>query len=128
MSPLGRGVAHFNRRVTNRLTRPLAPWLPGFGVVVHVGRTSGRQYRTPVNVFEAQDGYAIALTYGREAEWVRNVLAAGGCQLIVRGRRRRVDAPEIVRDDSRQLVPAPIRPILGFLGVCDFLRVRASGR
>ena len=127
MSPLGRGVARFNR-VTNRLTRPFAARLPGFGVVAHVGRTSGRQYRTPVNVFETREGYAIALTYGREAEWVRNVLAAGGCELIVRGRRRRVHAPEIVRDDSRQPVPAPIRPILGLLGVCDFLLVRASGR
>src|SRR5919201_3796951 len=31
---LGRGVARFNRRFTNRLTRPIARWAPGFGIVI----------------------------------------------------------------------------------------------
>jgi hypothetical protein len=54
MTPLlGRHVARFNPRVTNRITRPLARWLPGFGVVEHAGRRSGRRYRTPVNVFRS---------------------------------------------------------------------------
>jgi hypothetical protein len=53
-------VAHFNRRVTNRLTRPPARRLPGFGVVVHRGRKSGREYQTPVNVFETSGGYVVA--------------------------------------------------------------------
>jgi hypothetical protein len=48
---LGRRMAHFNRRVTDGLTRPLEHWLPGFGVVVHEGRKSKREYRTRVNVF-----------------------------------------------------------------------------
>jgi deazaflavin-dependent oxidoreductase (nitroreductase family) len=87
---LGRRTAHFNRRVTNRLTRPLARRLPGFGVVVHRGRKSGRRFETPVNVFNAQGGYLIALTYGTESDWVKNVLATGGCELITRGRRRQL--------------------------------------
>ena len=78
MSPrLGRRVARFNRLVTNRVTGPLAPWLPGFGIVVHTGRESGREYRTPVNVFRYQGAFVVALTYGSGADWVRNVLAAG---------------------------------------------------
>jgi hypothetical protein len=48
---LGRRIAIFNRHVTNRVLGPVAPWLPGFGIVVHTGRKSGRTYRTPVNVF-----------------------------------------------------------------------------
>jgi hypothetical protein len=36
MTPLlGRRVAWFNRHITNRITRPLARRLPGFGVVEH---------------------------------------------------------------------------------------------
>src|SRR5258708_9874623 len=35
--------------------------LPGFGIVTHVGRKSGRIYRTPVNVFREPDGFLIAL-------------------------------------------------------------------
>jgi deazaflavin-dependent oxidoreductase (nitroreductase family) len=93
-------MAHFNRRVTNRLTRPLARWLPGFGIVVHEGRKSKREYRTPVNVFRGPDGYVIALTYGTESEWVRNVRTAGGCELITRGTRKRVESPEIRHDES----------------------------
>jgi hypothetical protein len=50
MNPrVARRLAHFNRRFTNHVARPLAMLLPGFGVVVHTGRRSGREYRTPVN-------------------------------------------------------------------------------
>ena len=102
MTPLlGRRVAWLNRRVTNRITRPLAGWLPGFGVVEHAGRRSGRPYRTPVNVFRAGASYGIALTYGVESDWVQNVLAAGGCDLVTRGHRHRLTAPAIVHDESR---------------------------
>ena len=37
--------------------------MPGFGVVVHRGRRSGREFHTPVNVFPRHDGVRIALTY-----------------------------------------------------------------
>jgi deazaflavin-dependent oxidoreductase (nitroreductase family) len=124
MSPLlGRRIAHFNRRVTNRLTRPLARWLPGFGVVIHIGRKSKRRYETPVNLFRAADGYVIALTYGRESDWVRNVLAAGGCELITCGRRMRLTSPEIRHDERQRLLPRPIRPVLRLLRVADFMHL-----
>ena len=50
--PIPKRVAHFNKRVTNRVTRHIAGWMPGFAIVTHVGRRSGRTYRTPVNIFE----------------------------------------------------------------------------
>ena len=62
--------------------------MPGFGVVVHHGRHSGRRYQTPVNVFPAKDGYLLALTYGQDTDWVKNALAAGGCELRTPGWRR----------------------------------------
>src|SRR5580692_12000143 len=71
-----RWVAAFNLAVTNRITSRFAGRLPGFGIVTHVGRKSGKVYRTPVNVFRAPEGFLIALTYGRESEWVRNVVTA----------------------------------------------------
>src|SRR5260370_22962617 len=81
-----RWVAAFNRAITNRITSRFPARLPGFGIVTHVGRKSGRVYRTPVNVFRASEGFLIALTYGRESEWVRNVVAAEGCTLETRRR------------------------------------------
>ncbi|MBX5490652.1 MAG: nitroreductase family deazaflavin-dependent oxidoreductase [Chloroflexi bacterium] len=114
-------LARFNRRVTNRLLGPLAPWFPSLGMVIHVGRRTGRRYRTPVTLFPRPGGYVIALTYGRQADWVRNVLARG-CLLQTRGRTWRV-APRLVHDARRRLVPLPVRPVLRLLNVADFLEL-----
>src|ERR1039458_9113236 len=91
-----RWVAAFNLAVTNRITSRFAARLPGFGIVIHVGRKSGRVYRTPVNVFQVPEGFLIALTYGRDSEWVRNVVAAVGCQLQTRRALYQLSAPTIV--------------------------------
>jgi deazaflavin-dependent oxidoreductase (nitroreductase family) len=120
---LGRRMARFNRLVANRLTTPFAERLPGLGIVIHVGRRSGRTYRTPVLLFSAPAGYVIALTYGRDAEWVKNVLAAGGCRVLTRRRELHLTRPEVVRDEDRRPVPAGVRPALALLRVRDFLRL-----
>src|SRR5882762_6699713 len=91
-----RWVAAFNLAVTNRITSRFANRLPGFGILTHAGRKSGKVYRTPVNVFRAPEGFLIALTYGRESEWVRNVISAGACQLETRGVQYQVSSPTIV--------------------------------
>src|SRR5262245_36967221 len=110
--PLPRWLARFNRHATNVVARHLAGWLPGSAIVAHRGRRSSAAYRTPVNAFARPGGYVIALTYGPEADWVKNVLAAGGCELAVGGRRVRLSHPRLVRDPTRRLVPAPVRPLL----------------
>ena len=121
---LSRRVAGFNRRVTNRMTRPFVPYLPGFGLLVHTGRKSGHTYRTPINVFRQDGRFVVALTYGRDAEWVENVVAAGGCELVTRGRRHRLTAPEVVHDARQAALPPLVRPILRAIGVADFMRLR----
>jgi deazaflavin-dependent oxidoreductase (nitroreductase family) len=113
--PLPRSVAHFNRRITNRVLGPLAYWLPHFGIVVHRGRKSGREYRTPVNVFRRPGGFVVALTYGPDSDWVHNVLAAGGATLITRGRPVRLTNPRLVHDETRRAVPRVLR-LVGRLG------------
>jgi deazaflavin-dependent oxidoreductase (nitroreductase family) len=120
-----RRVARINRVASNRVLAPLARVLPGFGVVIHRGRRSGRQYRTPVNVFRTPDGYVVALTYG-VGDWARNVLAAGGCELETRHRTVRLTDPRLVRDPSRHAVPAAIRPLLGIIGVTEFIHLRRA--
>jgi hypothetical protein len=55
-----RWVAAFNLAVTNRITSRFAARLPGFGILAHVGRKSGRVYRTPVNVFHTPGGPSLA--------------------------------------------------------------------
>jgi deazaflavin-dependent oxidoreductase (nitroreductase family) len=121
---LPRRLARFNRVVTNRVTGPLAGWLPGFGVLVHSGRRSGRVYRTPINIFPTSDGYVAALTYGL-TDWARNVMAADGCELETRGRRVRLTGPRLVRDPARRDMPPVVRQLVGMIGVTDFLYLRA---
>jgi deazaflavin-dependent oxidoreductase (nitroreductase family) len=121
--PAPRWLARFNLRVTNRILGPLAKWMPGMGVVIHTGRRSHRRYRTPVMIFPRGDRMIVALTYGRDSEWVRNVLAEGGCELETQGHTIRLTAPRIVHDEERRAVPALHRRILGLLNVSDFLEL-----
>src|SRR6266700_1844157 len=121
-----RWLAAFNLAVTNRISSRFAPRLPGFGIVTHVGRKSGRVYRTPVNVFRAPNGFLIALTYGRESEWVKNVLAAGGCEIETRGVGYRLSAPAIMHDPTRQRFPIPVRIVLRLIGANDFMQLSTS--
>jgi deazaflavin-dependent oxidoreductase (nitroreductase family) len=121
-------VAAFNLAVTNRITSRFAARLPGFGILTHIGRKSGRVYRTPVNVFRAPEGFLIALTYGRESKWVTNVLAAGGCELETRGMRYHLSAPTIVHDPTRRRFPLPVRIVLRLIGANDFMQFSASSK
>lgn len=99
--PVHDAIRRFNRDVTNprqlrRAGRPGA-WA---SIVYHVGRNSGREYRTPVVAVAADDGFLFALPYGPGADWVRNVLAAGSATLEHEGRTLRVDRPELVPQDA----------------------------
>jgi deazaflavin-dependent oxidoreductase (nitroreductase family) len=116
-------LARFNRRATNRLTGTFAGWAPGFGIVIHTGRRSGRVYRTPVNAFRDGDDYLIALTYGAQTEWVRNVLEAGECALVTLGREVRLMRPRIVTDATRRWAPLPVRVVLALIGASQYLRL-----
>jgi deazaflavin-dependent oxidoreductase (nitroreductase family) len=95
-------------------------------VVIHVGRNSQRRYRTPVVIFRRGDLFLIALTYGRNAHWVQNILNEGGCELEMMGRTLRLDQPRIVHDPLRQRMPLVVRVVLGLVNVSDFLELRAG--
>jgi deazaflavin-dependent oxidoreductase (nitroreductase family) len=121
--PLPKGLARFNIKVTNRITGPFASRLPGFAIVHHVGRRSGTPRTTPVNLFRDGGDYVIALTYGADSQWVKNVLAAGEFDVVTRGKRVTLTAPRIVRHAH---VPAPVRAILNALDVDDYVIARPS--
>lgn len=122
--PLPKRMARFNRVVTNRTLGRIAPWIPGFGVVVHRGRRSGRRYRTPVNVYRRGDGYVIALTYGAQTDWVKNVMAAGRCDLVTRGQLVHLVEPRLYVDKRRAGMPAFVRVALTLANVTEFLALR----
>jgi deazaflavin-dependent oxidoreductase (nitroreductase family) len=117
-------IRPFTTYVFNPFSRLVAGHLPLFGIVRHRGRRSGQLYRAPVNVFRDGQDYVIALTYSSQVNWVRNVLAAGECELETGGRVVRLTDPELFVDPSRRLTPFVVRIFLGLMNVTEFMRLR----
>ena len=93
---------------------------------MHQGRRSGRAYETPVNVFSTPDGVRIALTYGVNSDWVKNVLVAGGCCLRTRGQKLSLTRPQVVHDPMHHGTRSVERQILRLLVIADFLTLVES--
>lgn len=116
-----RWLRPFTTHVFNRVSRLFVGYLPGFAILRYQGRRSGKTYRTPMNVFRHNGDYVFALTYGSDVQWVRNVQAAGGCEMQTMGRVIRLGDPRLVVDPSGRLVPLLVRPFLRLLRVTEFL-------
>ena len=124
--PIPLVVGQWNKAGLNKVTRHVAPWMPGLGLVVHRGRRSGTEYQTPVNVFPTGGGFVIALTYGPDTDWVKNVLAAGGCELRTRGRVVHLIEPCLFHDETRHHIRPLERQVLAVMGVADFLSLKTA--
>lgn len=104
---------------------------PRFGVVEHRGRRSGRTHATPLGVRGFRGGFLIPLTFGRDADWCRNVLAAGECVIRWRGRRYTAIEPRVVdvaevRDELRAASGPVERLALRLMGTRRFLLLRQA--
>ena len=109
---LPRRLAAFNRHVTNPIQRRWAGRLPGYAIIEHTGRRSGRSYRTPVLCLRRPDGFAFLVGYGLGSDWVRNLLAADGGTVVHRSRRYRVrDVRLVPAPAGRTLLPRPLQLI-----------------
>jgi deazaflavin-dependent oxidoreductase (nitroreductase family) len=125
--PAPKSLARFNKRVTNRVLGPPSTLLPGMGAVFHVGRTSGRVYRAPVLVFRDGEDYVIALTYSSDTDWVKNVLAAGGCGFLTRARMRTLADPNVEIDHEKTWAPWLVRKALDRIDAHEIIRLRETG-
>jgi hypothetical protein len=97
-SRLVRGVMiWFTRSVMNPMQMKSAGKPGAYAAVIHArGRISGKEYATPIGAVVSGDDFVIALPYGTQANWVRNVLAAGSATLVHEGHTYAVDRPELV--------------------------------
>lgn len=92
---LPRWLARLNRRFLNPRAVERGRW----PVLVHIGRKTGKIYRTPLDAYPFKAGYVFTVNYGPHTDWLRNVLAAGDATLVLGG--------ESIRLTSPQLLPAP---------------------
>ncbi len=126
--PVVDAVRRFNKAVSNPKQMKTAGEPGAYASIIeHVGRRSGKTYRTPIGTQAVPDGFLIALPYGSRADWVQNVLAAGQAVITADGETVNVDRPEIrsTAEVAGQL-PAGEQRLLKLFNVEQFLQVRRS--
>jgi len=98
-----------------------------YAIVRHVGRTSGREYETPMQPVATDDGFAVALPYGPNTDWLKNVLAAGKATIVYDGKTVDVDHPEVVpMADANRLFPPNQQRMHNLFRVEDCLLLRTA--
>jgi deazaflavin-dependent oxidoreductase (nitroreductase family) len=123
-------IRTFNKYVTNPLLRRFANYSRGpFAIIRHVGRRSGKPYETVIWVWPTREGFVIALTYGPNVDWYRNMQAAGGGTVFWHRRLYAVGKPEpIDAETALTAFPAPFRLIFRTFGKQEeFVQVKSSG-
>jgi hypothetical protein len=90
-------IRYFNRRFFNPWSlcfagRPNSFW----AVIFHRGRRSGKEYITPIVAVRENSSFIIPLPYGQQVDWFQNIMAAGSCDLIYRGKMYHASKPEMI--------------------------------
>lgn len=94
---LGNRIRRFNRQTLNPAVLKVAGDSSRiYAALTHVGRRSGRVYRTPLVAHPFGDGFIIPLPYGTDVDWCRNVMAARKCMLIWNKQQYALEKPEII--------------------------------
>ena len=118
--PIPMWVAQINKRVLNplELRRGVRP------VLTHVGRSSGKTYRTPLDAHPVDGGYIIIVMYGPDSDWVQNVLAAGAAALEIDGDAFELMSPRLVsKEDAWQLLSTTTKASPDYLRVTEYLQM-----
>jgi deazaflavin-dependent oxidoreductase (nitroreductase family) len=85
-----------------------SPW----GLLEHVGRTTGSVHRTPVTPRVHGTTMMIPLPYGTDVQWVRNVQAAGHCRVQLHETIFELDEPAIIMAEQNPSLPRAAHEIL----------------
>ena len=118
--PIPMWVAQINKRVLNplELRRGVRP------VLTHVGRSSGKTYRTPLDAHPVDGGYIIIVMYGPDSDWVQNVLAAGAATLEIEGEEFELMSPRLVsKEDAWRLLSTTTKAPPDYLRVTEYLQM-----
>lgn len=118
----------FNKYVTNKVLIHIAGRKFGhFAILRHTGRKSGTLYRIPIIAEPLEDGFVVALTYGKQVDWYKNVRAKGSCSIYWKKKDYDLTNPEF-RDKKIALAafPAIFRSLLKIAGTEYFLKLEVQ--
>lgn len=127
--PVLRAIRRMNRAVFNPRQMESAGTPGAYASIIrHSGRTSGRPYETPIQAVATDEGFLIGLPYGDQADWLKNVLAAGSATLVDEGQTHRVDQPELIPiETAADHYPPQEQRIHRMFGVDQALQLRRAG-
>jgi deazaflavin-dependent oxidoreductase (nitroreductase family) len=118
-------VRQFNKRVYNPLILRVVRHIRMYAVVDHVGRRSGKPYRTPVAIGVLPDAFVLPLPYGDHVDWFRNIQAVSRFTIEWLGQHYAVERPEpIGAADALPTFTPSMRRGLQRFKVERYIRVR----
>ena len=93
-----------------------------FAVIHHVGRKSGAHYTTPVIAIQKDYGFLLALTYGKQVDWYKNVMKVGSCEVEQKGIIHTITTITPVEDvQYYKYFPKPLSFMLKIMGIKYYL-------
>jgi deazaflavin-dependent oxidoreductase (nitroreductase family) len=122
------GMRYVAKHTVNRLAvRNAGSAKSPFALLLHVGRHSGKAFKTPIMVVALDADFVIALTYGPKVDWYRNIQANGQGTLIWHGKTYRIESIEpLERSVGLSVYPPHERLILRLVNIREFVRVKVS--
>lgn len=95
-----------------------------YAVIEHRGRRSGRTYTTPVSARPTRDGFVVPMAFGEQADWFRNVRAAGECIVRWNGTSYHLVAPELIDEATARRALGPVERLLAPLFARQYAHLR----
>jgi len=115
----------FNKYVTNKILIHIAGRSLGhFAILTHEGRKSGKLYRIPIIAEPVENGFIIAMTYGKKVDWYENVLAKGQCSLHWKNKDFTLVNPQLIDPEiGVTAFPRRLQPVLRRQGIEYYLKL-----
>ena len=114
-------------QINKRLFNPRALENGKWKVINHVGRSSDRLYRTPLDGFEVDDTYLFILVYGSKSDWVQNTLASGEATLETVDEVLDLTSPRILPSETAWKILGE-KPKTAFVKVDEYLQMDIASR
>jgi deazaflavin-dependent oxidoreductase (nitroreductase family) len=114
-----------NKYFTNKLLILISGKKFGhLAILSHTGRKTGKLYKIPVIAEPIENGFVLALTYGKKVDWYANIMAKGSCSIYWKEKEYFLINPTFIARETAVLAfPAIFRSLLIKIGIKYFLKL-----
>lgn len=117
-------MPHWWGQINKRVFNPKAVLNGKWEVITHVGRSSGKTYRTPLGSWKVDGTRVFVLVYGSRSDWVQNILTSGHATLETGGQVEELGSPRIISGpEVRAILNGPYKLPPRFLKVDEYLQM-----